>query len=97
MCGDEVSGQNFNLAYIFGHHPTFDILFSQNNAEYRGLSGDISPAYSTLSDEIIQRVVNYFPNLKVIFLARDPVERAWSPSCENACFLGTHIVIEPAR
>ena len=42
------------------------------------LSGDISPAYSTLSDEIIERVVNYFPNLKVIFLARDPVERAWS-------------------
>jgi hypothetical protein len=42
------------------------------------LSGDISPAYSTLSDEIIQRVVNSFPNLKVVFLARDPVERAWS-------------------
>jgi Sulfotransferase family len=42
------------------------------------VSGDISPAYSTLSDEIIQRVVNCFPNLKVIFLARDPVERAWS-------------------
>jgi hypothetical protein len=42
------------------------------------VSGDISPAYSTVSDEIIQRVVNYFPNLKVIFLARDPVERAWS-------------------
>src|SRR5438093_5986520 len=42
------------------------------------LSGDISPAYSTLSDEIIERVVNYFPNLKVIFLARDPVDRAWS-------------------
>src|SRR5438046_9318785 len=39
---------------------------------------DISPAYSTLSDEIIERVVNYFPNLKVIFLARDPVVRAWS-------------------
>jgi hypothetical protein len=42
------------------------------------LSGDISPAYSTLNDEIIERVVNHFPNLKVIFLARDPVERAWS-------------------
>ncbi len=42
------------------------------------LSGDISPAYSTLSDEIIERVVNHFPNTKVIFLARDPVERAWS-------------------
>ena len=42
------------------------------------LSGDISPAYSTLNDEIIERVVDRFPNLKVIFLARDPVERAWS-------------------
>jgi hypothetical protein len=42
------------------------------------LSGDISPAYSTLSDEVIERVVDHFPDLKVIFLARDPVERAWS-------------------
>jgi hypothetical protein len=42
------------------------------------VSGDISPAYSTLRDEIIERVVNHFPNLKVVFLARDPVERAWS-------------------
>lgn len=42
------------------------------------LSGDISPAYSTLNDEIIERVVDQFPELKVIFLARDPVERAWS-------------------
>ena len=42
------------------------------------LSGDISPAYSTLNDEIIDRVVDHFPNLKVVFLARDPVERASS-------------------
>lgn len=42
------------------------------------LSGDISPAYSTLTDEIIERVADHFPNLKVVFLARDPVERAWS-------------------
>jgi hypothetical protein len=42
------------------------------------LSGDISPNYSTLNDEVIRRVVRCFPNLKVIFLARDPVERIWS-------------------
>ena len=42
------------------------------------LSGDISPNYSTLSNEVIRRIVGYFPNLKVIFLARDPVERVWS-------------------
>jgi hypothetical protein len=45
------------------------------------LSGDISPSYSALNDEVIEQVVNYFPNLKVIFLARDPVERAWSHLC----------------
>jgi len=42
------------------------------------LSGDISPNYSTLSNEVIRHVVRYFPNLKVIFMARDPVERVWS-------------------
>src|SRR5882724_2943801 len=42
------------------------------------LSGDISPNYSTLSNEVIRRIVGYYPNLKVIFLARDPVERLWS-------------------
>jgi len=42
------------------------------------LSGDISPNYSTLSTKIIRRVIGYFPNLKIIFLARDPVERVWS-------------------
>jgi hypothetical protein len=42
------------------------------------LSGDISPNYSTLSDQAIRRVVRYFPQIKVIFLARDPVERVWS-------------------
>jgi hypothetical protein len=41
-------------------------------------SGDISPNYSTLSKEVIRQVAGYFPNLKVIFLARDPVERFWS-------------------
>ena len=41
-------------------------------------SGDISPNYSTLSNEVIRKIVGYFSNLKVIFLARDPVERVWS-------------------
>jgi hypothetical protein len=44
----------------------------------RLLSGDISPNYSTLGDEVIRQIVEYFPNLRVIYLARDPVERVWS-------------------
>jgi hypothetical protein len=42
------------------------------------LSGDITPRYSTLPEEIIALTMDYFPQLKVIFIARDPVERAWS-------------------
>jgi hypothetical protein len=42
------------------------------------ISGDITPAYSSLQEEIIARIVERFPELKVIFLARDPVERALS-------------------
>lgn len=42
------------------------------------LSGDITPAYSMLPGEIIHLVMQQFPKLKVLFLARDPVERAWS-------------------
>jgi hypothetical protein len=42
------------------------------------VSGDISPTYSMLNEEIIQRIVAHLPELKVMFLARDPVERAWS-------------------
>jgi hypothetical protein len=42
------------------------------------LSGDITPGYSALPDEIIARLVGHFGTLKVLFLARDPVERAWS-------------------
>jgi len=42
------------------------------------LSGDITPGYCLLQDEIIAMVLRHFPKLKVIFLARDPVERVWS-------------------
>jgi hypothetical protein len=41
-------------------------------------SGDITPAYSILNDEIIERIVSRFQEAKVIFFARDPVERVWS-------------------
>ena len=54
---------------------TYSELFA---AKKKLLSGDITPAYSMLNDELIEKIAGYFPNLKVIFLARDPVDRAWS-------------------
>jgi Sulfotransferase family len=45
------------------------------------LSGDITPRYSALSEEMIALVMDHFPQLKIVFIARDPVERAWSALC----------------
>ncbi len=42
------------------------------------LSGDISPNYSTLTDGVIRQIARFFPRLKVIYMARDPVDRFWS-------------------
>ena len=42
------------------------------------LSGDITPDYSALSERQIARIMRRFPRAKVVFIARDPVERAWS-------------------
>jgi len=42
------------------------------------ISGDITPAYSGLEEESVAAIAERFPRLKVIFLARDPVDRAWS-------------------
>jgi Sulfotransferase family len=60
--------------------PCMDLEHYARLFEAKGslLSGDISPNYSTLSNRVIRQVVRYFPTLKVIFLARDPVERVWS-------------------
>ncbi len=42
------------------------------------LRGDITPAYALLEREIVAEVAREFPRLRLIFLVRDPIERAWS-------------------
>ena len=79
-CGDErdasfLQEMNHLGARFYLDLDSYGRLFCHKGAL---LSGDISPAYSTLTDEIIERVADHFPDLKVVFLARDPVERAWS-------------------
>lgn len=40
--------------------------------------GDITPAYSLLDEAMIQQVKNEFPSVRIIFIVRNPIERAWS-------------------
>lgn len=42
------------------------------------ISGDITPGYSILEDAVIEQIAARFPEAKIVFIARDPVERAWS-------------------
>ena len=40
--------------------------------------GDNTPQYSVLSERTIQLIKNHFPELKVVLILRNPVERDWS-------------------
>lgn len=43
-----------------------------------GLTGELSPSYSILDIEDIYRMKKLLPHVKLIFLIRDPIDRAWS-------------------
>jgi hypothetical protein len=66
---------------------TFRFLFSRRDFNYfRRLfpenpihcCGEITPAYCTLTESQIELIHQYFPNLKIILLLRNPIDRAWS-------------------
>lgn len=53
--------------------------------DFKGLSitGDITPAYCSLEEEVIRGIANRFPGLKVMLIIRDPVSRLWSQIAMN--------------
>jgi sulfotransferase family protein len=42
------------------------------------ITGDITPGYSTLDDSVVEKIAEHFPAVRILFIGRDPVERAWS-------------------
>lgn len=42
------------------------------------LKGEITPSYALLDEADVKRISNMFPDLKIIFLLRNPVDRAWA-------------------
>jgi Sulfotransferase domain len=42
------------------------------------INGDITPAYGILPKKVIQNIYGLFPHLRLIYLIRNPMERAWS-------------------
>lgn len=48
-------------------------------AKAKGLvAGEITPAYATLDETVLRRIKRLNDKIKLIFVMRDPVERAWS-------------------
>lgn len=73
-------------------------LLPKTDRWYRGLfkeaadriSGDISPAYAGLNDAEVARVARRFPELKIVVLLRDPMDRIWSKAKMNLVKHGGH-------
>lgn len=45
--------------------------------------GEITPAYAVLEPEVIAEIKQAFPDLRVFYILRNPVERAWSAALMN--------------
>lgn len=67
----------WSLRYFFGTYSDdwYQSLFRHAAAS---VVGEITPSYSLLDPPDVQRIRALFPNLRVLFLMRDPVDRAWS-------------------
>ena len=48
------------------------------NAEIGQIKGDITPGYAVLSEERISLIRKFLPDIQVIYILRNPIERAWS-------------------
>lgn len=42
------------------------------------LNGEITPAYALLASELIAEIKQAYPNLRLLYLLRNPLQRAWS-------------------
>lgn len=58
--------------------PSYAGLFAGRG---KRITGDITPGYSSLNEAQIDGLLAAFPSLKIVFLAREPVERLWSQYC----------------
>jgi hypothetical protein len=68
---------HWDLSYFFGRRTDawYLALFPCHS---RSVSGEITPAYSILDEAAVAHVHSLLPDVKLIFLMRDPIDRSWS-------------------
>lgn len=52
--------------------------YSQLFSDASRANGEITPAYSMLPVEVIRNIHDVFPKVQLLYLIRNPIERAWS-------------------
>jgi len=75
---------------LAGRRPTFrDMNLYERLFDFGGgrITGDISPSYGGLPDDVIASIASRYPDLKVVLLLRDPISRLWS-AANNAARRG---------
>ena len=45
--------------------------------------GEVTPAYATLTDDRVALIASWMPAVRVVYLLRDPIERAWSQAAKG--------------
>lgn len=71
--------QNIRWYFNYFFRPRNDQWYAslfQNDGALK--TGDITPAYSTLSKESVAHIHELIPNAKIIFILRNPIQRTWS-------------------
>jgi hypothetical protein len=75
----------------------YRLLFNKRSDEYysslfnhkRGIiTGDVTPDYAALPTEKISLIAKSFPNLKIIYILRNPINRIWSDVAMKLSFRG---------
>jgi len=54
------------------------LFYMLDGSEGKKLVGDISPSYALLSEERLREMSEMAPDVRFVFLMRDPVDRLWS-------------------
>lgn len=67
----------WDLAYFLGRcdDDWYRSLFAPGEGRVRG---EATPTYAILDAPDVKRIATLFPRLRVVFILRDPIERAWS-------------------
>jgi hypothetical protein len=79
ILGNKIEIQNLSFFwYFFFCNYSLEWYFGLNRFSKGKLIGDFTPAYSFLKEETVAEISSHYPNSKVVFVLRDPIDRLWS-------------------